>query len=279
MTTVALIRRGWVEQIWLNKRADQIDARLYDGDLIEVEGPVSAGMRYENGRFSIAPPRVLPEAIRNEASRRIERVFPEATQAMIASAGGEMASRMVEYVRAVHARAQAFLGMEAAPADFRSDGYWPPVPSLEGSLVPIVVPAASPVPALPAPQEVRVVVEQKAAPQIIEHRTVEHALPAQTSNLPATQMTAKSPAHVPGSVALELATPAEFDILALLKTAVEGAIQEFYDAHKGAFTDPEAHNRWLDQLTAFAAEVRASTTVAGVEAAKTRMETFISGGR
>lgn len=274
MSHVALVRRGHVDQVWMHTQACALDAHAYDGDLIEVEGDVVPGMRYENGVFLISPPRITPEQIKREAVRRADGVFPRAVQPMLAAQGGQIAQAMTEYLTGVHDTAQAFLALDAAPQDFCSDHHWPPVPSLAASSIPVAVPMLS---APSSPQEVTVRVVSEAKPITIEHVT--DVNPSVTSPVSSLVMSTGYGRSNVTSRAPDVTTLDLDDDIAALKAGIERALQVVYDAHKGFFGDDAAtHNAWLARLASFVAELRASTTEAGVRAVESRAKAFIAGG-
>ena len=287
---VALVKRGRCEQVWLNTRPETIDASAYDGELVAVTGDVCPGMTYRDGVFLVAPPRVTADQIRCEAVRRAEGAFPRVMQPYIMKLGGDAALAMHAYLTGVHNRSADFLSLDAAPPDFQADRYWPRVPSLPLTSMPIATPmlGAAPAPMQPS-QEVRVIVDHRGP--VIEHVAMstdkigqDRTIPAKSanaampnspyvgsSNLPVEQMTA----YAPGAVALEIAEGSD---LTALKAAIVASIRAVHDIHKGEFADPDAHNAWLEQLASFGAEVFASTTKEGVYAARDRAERFIQGG-
>ena len=287
-TDTVLVRRGTVVQKWCGTRPDQIDAAAHDGELVACIGDVAPGMTYRDGRFLIAAPIITAEQIKAEAVRRAEGVFPKAVQPLLinTSAGGAMHA----YLMGVHDTAQAFLGMDRAPADYTDNRYWPAVPDVSAAGVAMATPQLGPAPAGAGPQEVRVIVDHRQAPApVLDMQPV--TVPVRWEMQPpgsaairrddaaSTDINAANWRTNPsGAVAAELA---DGDELAKLKRIVKAAIEATYDVHKGEFAhtdaDVAAHNAWVQQLAALFVEVDVSTTVGGVMAAKDRAEAFIRG--
>lgn len=272
---VALVKRGYATQTWLNTRIETLDARAYDGELIVCQGDVCPGMVYRDGVFLVAPPRVTAEQIQGEAIRRGEGPFPKALQSFVALMGGQASADLLAYLHGVHDTAQRFLSMDAAPPDFQADRYWPRVPSLPLTSMPIATPMLSAAPSVSGSQEVRVIVDHRN--QVIEHEPVKPNSEPNNRNPQFGNRIRPQPAedvHVPGAVALELA---QGDDLTSLKHAIVATIQAVHDIHKGEFADADQHNAWLEQLASYGAEVYASTTREGVFRARDRAEAFIKG--
>lgn len=272
---VALIRRGRVEQTWLNTAPETIDARSHDGELIVCQGDVCPGMVYRDGVFLVAPKRVTPEQIKGEALRRGEGPFPKALQSFVALMGGQASADLLAYLHDVHDTAQRFLSMDAAPPDFQADRYWPRVPSLPLTSMPVATPMLAAAPSVQSPQEVRVIVDHRGP--TLEAQAIPNSEPTnrnpQFGNRIRPQ--ADEDVHVPGAVAIELA---DGDDLTSLKNAIVATIQAVHDIHKGEFSDADQHNAWLEQLASYGAEVYASTTREGVFRARDRAEAFIRRG-
>lgn len=277
---VALIKRGYVTQTWMNTRPETLDARSHDGELISVTGDVCPGMVYRDGVFLVAPPRVTAEQIKSEAARRGESLFPMALRDYVSALGGQPAVDLLAYLHGVHDTAQRFLSMDSAPPDFQADRYWPRVPSLPLVSAPIATPMLAAPPSVSSPQEVRVIVDHRG--QVIDHEPVKSPEKDSAGNdlrfsrfeRENSRSVQPTDEHVPGAVALELA---DGDDLTNLKNAIVATIQAVHGIHKGEFADANAHNAWLEELASYGAEVYASTTREGVFRARDRAEAFIKG--
>jgi hypothetical protein len=256
-----------VVQTWHNCRAATIDARAYDGELIEAEGDVVPGMTFRDGRFWSAPPRVEAAAIRAEAARRIDRVFPSPVQDLIAVQGGPVVSAMLGYIRGVHARESELLAMDSAPANYADDRSWPVVPDMRASPVPLVIPPTSDV--------------QRLAIEVHTMEPVEppRPMPTAVAVRPVIVENSHNP-EPPRPMPVAVARPAMVEIshhsapdldLEPFRRAVVGTIASVVEASPGM---PDAIKRALAEI---AAEATAATTVAGIAAARDRARAIVEG--
>jgi hypothetical protein len=173
ISTVHIDRRGYVVGVYENTRKATLDEKRYAGTLMEVEGPVAAGMVWDGHRFATPPPRIAPEAVRKERDRRIDTPFPKGFRDQATALGGDNALAVTNYVSAVMKVAEAF--GDDAPVDYRDDRHWPKVPKLRDMPVPRAV--AELAPSAGAPVNITVAPVIHATPAepkalVVEHKTV-----------------------------------------------------------------------------------------------------------
>jgi hypothetical protein len=128
ISTVHLDRHGYVVEVFHNTRIPQLDAGKYVGTLMEVEGPIAPGMRWDGQTFVIPPARVPLDAVVAEKERRAA-MFPERLVKLITTLGGDNALKVSKYLGELHNTAERMTVSEP-PADYKDDRYWPAVPEL-----------------------------------------------------------------------------------------------------------------------------------------------------
>lgn len=252
--TVHLDRQGYVDTVFQNTRAATLDERKFPGTLMEVQGPVTPGMRWDGQRFVTPPMRVDPEAVRTERDRRIESHFPERFRDQVTVFGGDNALRVSRYVSEVNRVAEA-MG-EDAPQDYSHDRHWPRVPALSDLQVPQRVVEMSP----STGQPVNVVInaqpiEAKSVPLEIVHRTVSDSV---------------SPVS-DGEFGLDIRDP-----LYALKVAMFRTIEDTVQTHGPSIPD-DIRESWEDQLAEIAAKATAATSEDQIAAQGMRVAALIEG--
>jgi len=257
ISTVHVDRQGYVIEVFQNTRKGALDERRYAGRLIEAEGEVCAGWSYDGQKFSLPPPRVLPEAVRTERDRRIDTPFPERFRSQVTALGGDNALRVHRYVSEVLRVAEAM--MDDAPQDYRDDGHWPKVPKLQDLAVPqrLSEVSASPVNVTVAP--VIHVPAAEATPLTIEHRTVSQA--------------SQQPAE--GDFGLDRSDPLYALKVALVRTIAD-TVDDAIERH-GDQIPADIWEAWSDQLAEMAAMATAATSEDHLAAQGVRVAAFIQG--
>ena len=266
ISTVHVDRQGYVIEVFQNTRKGALDERRYAGRLIEAEGEVCAGWSYDGQKFSLPPPRVLPEAVRTERDRRIDTPFPERFRSQVTALGGDNALRVHRYVSEVLRVAEAM--MDDAPSDYRDDRHWPKVPKLQDLAVPqrLSEVSSSPVNVTVAPV-IHVPASQasqaaEATPLTIEHRTVSDHV-----------QTVSHPAE--GDFGLDRSDPLYALKVALVRTIAD-TVDDTIERH-GDQIPADIWEAWSDQLAEMAAMATAATSEEHLAAQGVRVAAFIQG--
>jgi hypothetical protein len=255
ISTVHIDRQGYVIEVFQNTRKAALDARRYEGKLLEAEGDICVGWSWDGQRFVLPPPRVLPEAVRAERDKRIDTPFPKRFRDQVTALGGDNALKISTYASEVMRVAESM--MDDAPQDYRDDRYWPKVPKLADLAVPQRVSelAPSPVNVTVAPVIHMPAVETKAAPLLVEHRTVSDSVPAVSVD----------------EYGLDRSDP-----LYPLKVALVHTIEETVDRH-GDSIPAEIRGAWEDQLAEMAAIATAAQSKEAIAVQEDRVAAFVEG--
>lgn len=276
----ALVRRGYVEQVWLHTPKASIDARAHDGALVETRGDVAPGMRFVDGAFVLAPPKIRNEVIAAEAQRRIDGVFPSGVRNMLAGLGGAPAVIMQRYVTEVHRTAEAFMLAETVPTTFRDNAYWPSVPDL--GPVPVASPDAALASQTPPPINIHVapVINSQAADRSTEPIVINPPqVVVRQQEAARDGVVGVAPRAVPAFSEDAAPVRPKFDgheSLDAWKAALVEATQATYEQHKEGLS-AVARARFLETMADFAAQIIEAETAEGVEAAKASLMRFIEG--
>lgn len=252
--TVLLDHAGYVVQLWQDTRAATLDARKYPGTLMEVDGPIAPGYRWDGQRFVLPPPRIPVEAVADERQRRIETYFPERFRAQVTALGGDNAVRMHRYVTEVH-KVSERMTLDEPPQDFKDDHHWPTPPIMADMPVPVRHHEAAPVHVTVAPVINAQPVERPPIPLEIVHRTVSESV---------------SPVSE-GEFGLDRNDP-----LYALKLALVRTIAETVERH-GPEIPEDIRESWEDQLAEMAAIATAATTEGQIAAQGQRVAAFVEG--
>lgn len=257
ISTVHLDRQGYVVEVFQNTRKTTLDDRKYPGTIMEVKGDVCPGMRWDGQKFVTPPPRIDPEAVRDERDRRINDHFPERFRSQVTVFGGENALKVSRYVSEVNRVAEA-MG-DDAPQDYRDDRHWPRVPVLIDLPVPQRVveghPSSQPVNVTIAPVINAQPVEAKPVPLEVVHRTVSDSV---------------SPVS-PGEFGLDTRDPLYALKVAMFRT-IEDTVQRI-----GPGLPDDLREEWEDQLAEIAAIATAATSEDQIAAQGMRVAALIEG--
>lgn len=251
--TVHLDRQGYVDTVFQNTRVATLDERKFPGTLMEVQGPITPGMRWDGQRFVTPPPRIAPEAVRAERDRRVDGPFPERFRAQITALGGDNALKVSRYVSECMRVAESM--MDDAPRDYRDDRHWPRAPELIDLAVPHRAVEGQPVNVTIAPVINAQPVEAKPAPLEIVHRTVPDSVSTVSE----------------GEFGLDTRDPLYALKVAMFRT-IEDTAQRI-----GPGLPEDIREAWEDQLAEIAAIATAATSEDQIAAQGERVAAFIEG--